>query len=167
MRGRPARAASRASSGASSRWTATTAGTASSAPTTCSCTGIAEHAAPTASAAARAAYERGETDEFIAPTRVGEEGAIRPGDSVIAFNFRPDRMRELSRALAEPACPEIDRRGAPPVARYTTLTEYGGTLGDHPVIFRPHAPDGDAAARHRRRAAGASCTSPRPRSTRT
>ena len=102
--------------------------------------GIADHAAPNASAAAHTAYGRGETDEFIAPTRVGEEGAIRPGDSVLAFNFRPDRMRELSRALAEPVCPEIDRRGAPPVSRYTTLTEYGGTLGDYPVIFRPMRP---------------------------
>jgi 2,3-bisphosphoglycerate-independent phosphoglycerate mutase len=103
--------------------------------------GIADHAAPNAGAAAHDAYARGETDEFIAPTRIGEqEGAIRPGDSVIAFNFRPDRMRELSRALVEPVCPEIDRRGVAPVARYTTLTEYGGTLGDNPVIFRPMRP---------------------------
>ncbi len=102
--------------------------------------GIAEHTAPTAAAAAGAAYARGETDEFVAPTRVGADGAIDPGDSVIAFNFRPDRMREISRALAEPTCPEIDRRGAAPVARYTTLTEYGGALGDYPVIFRPTRP---------------------------
>ena len=102
--------------------------------------GLAEHEAPIASAATYAAYERGETDEFVAPTRVGAEGVIRPGDSVIAFNFRSDRMRELSCALAEPACPGIDRRGAPPIMRYTTLTEYGGTLGDYPVIFRPMRP---------------------------
>ena len=102
--------------------------------------GIADHTAPTASAAAAAAYARGETDEFITPTRVGEEGLIRAGDSVIAFNFRPDRMREISCALAEPICPDIERRGAPPVTRYTTLTEYGGTLGDYPVIFRPMRP---------------------------
>jgi len=102
--------------------------------------GIAAHVAPYAAAAAQAAYERDETDEFISPTRVGEEGLIRSGDSVIAFNFRPDRMREISCALAEPICPDIDRRGAAPVARYTTLTEYGGTLGDYPVIFRPMRP---------------------------
>ncbi len=52
--------------------------------------------------AVRAAYERGETDEFVEPTRVGADIAIRPGDSVIAFNFRPDRMRQITRALAEP-----------------------------------------------------------------
>jgi 2,3-bisphosphoglycerate-independent phosphoglycerate mutase len=102
--------------------------------------GIADHAAPTGRAAVLAAYERDETDEFVSPTRVGEEGTIRPGDSVIAFNFRPDRMREISCALAEPRCPDIDRRGAGPVARYTTLTEYGGEHADRPVAFRPARP---------------------------
>ncbi len=102
--------------------------------------GIAEHAAPSGRAAVLAAYERGETDEFVGATRVGAEGAIRPGDSVVAFNFRPDRMRELSSALADPACPGIDRRGAPPVERYTTLTDYGGDHADRPVAFRPARP---------------------------
>ena len=61
--------------------------------------------------APRDAYERGETDEFIKPVQVGEEARIRPGDSVFAFNFRPDRMREITRALAEPGFSEIDRGG--------------------------------------------------------
>jgi 2,3-bisphosphoglycerate-independent phosphoglycerate mutase len=102
--------------------------------------GIAEHAAPTGADAVRAAHARGETDEFVAPTAVGEEGAIRPGDSVITFNFRPDRMREMSAALAAPECPQIDRRGAPPVARYTTLTDYGGMASAHPIAFVSQRP---------------------------
>jgi 2,3-bisphosphoglycerate-independent phosphoglycerate mutase len=61
----------------------------------------APHHAASGEEAVRAAYERGETDEFIAPTRVGEDTAIGPTDSAIAFNFRPDRMRQLTRALAE------------------------------------------------------------------
>jgi 2,3-bisphosphoglycerate-independent phosphoglycerate mutase len=97
--------------------------------------GEAPHAAPTGAAAVFGAYERGETDEFVEPTRVGQEGAIRPGDSVITLNFRPDRMRELSCALAAPQCPEIDRHGAGPVKRYTTLTDYGGMVRDHPIAF--------------------------------
>ena len=64
------------------------------------------------SEAAREAYERDETDEFITPVLVGEEARIRPGDSVFAFNFRPDRMREITRALADPEFSEIDRGGA-------------------------------------------------------
>jgi 2,3-bisphosphoglycerate-independent phosphoglycerate mutase len=97
--------------------------------------GLAEHAASTAVDAVRAAYARGETDEFVAATKVGEEGAIRPQDSVITFNFRPDRMRELSCALAAPECPQVDRHGAGPVRRYTTLTDYGGMVRDHPIAF--------------------------------
>ena len=63
--------------------------------------GTAEHHAETAVQAMRDAYARGETDEFVTPTAIGAEARIRPGDSVIAFNFRPDRMRELTRALAD------------------------------------------------------------------
>jgi 2,3-bisphosphoglycerate-independent phosphoglycerate mutase len=92
-------------------------------------------------AAARAAYERGVTDEFIEPTVVGEAGAstIRAGDSVIAFNFRPDRMRELTRALCEPGFSEIDRGGAAPVTRYATMTEYEEGW-PYPVAFAPAHP---------------------------
>ncbi len=88
--------------------------------------GRAPHAAATAADAARAAYARGETDEFIAPTIVGEPAPIRPGDSVICFNFRPDRMRQLTRALALAEELPLKRGGAPPVPadHYATLTEY-------------------------------------------
>ncbi len=102
--------------------------------------GLAEHGAPTAPDAVRAAYARGETDEFVGATRVGAEGAIRAGDSVIAFNFRPDRMRELTAALAAPECPGIDRRGSAPVAQYTTLTDYGEMPVEHPVAFVSQRP---------------------------
>ena len=86
------------------------------------------------------AYERGETDEFITPTLVGEsEARIRPGDSVFAFNFRPDRMREITRALAEPAFADVDRGGAPVVERYATMTEYEEGW-PYPVAFPPAHP---------------------------
>lgn len=102
--------------------------------------GAAEHRAASGEAAARAAYARGETDEFIRPVLVGEaEARIRPADSVIAFNFRPDRMRELTRALADPGFGEIDRRGAPVVERYVTMTEYEEGW-PYPVAFPPERP---------------------------
>ncbi len=63
--------------------------------------GRAPHHVPVAPAAARDAYAREETDEFITATTVGEEARIRSGDSVIGFNFRPDRMREITLALAD------------------------------------------------------------------
>jgi 2,3-bisphosphoglycerate-independent phosphoglycerate mutase len=100
----------------------------------------AENAAPVASAGVKAAYGREETDEFIRPILVGgEDSRIRSGDSVIAFNFRPDRMREITRALAEPGFDEVDRRGAQPLKRYATMTEYEEGW-PYPVAFPPEHP---------------------------
>ena len=102
--------------------------------------GEAEHESESAEAGIRAAYERGETDEFIRPTLVGEEGRIRSGDSVVYFNFRPDRARQLSRALGEgDGFDEFDR-GERPEVRLTTLTEYQEGW-DYPVAFPPARPE--------------------------
>jgi 2,3-bisphosphoglycerate-independent phosphoglycerate mutase len=113
--------------------------------------------------AVRDAYERGETDEFIEPTLVGEQARIRAGDSVVCFNFRPDRMRQIVRALAEPGfgtpggegellgrpdglgdtreLPGWEGRGgADPVARLTTLTEYEEGW-PYPVAFVADRPE--------------------------
>jgi 2,3-bisphosphoglycerate-independent phosphoglycerate mutase len=113
----------------------------------------APHSAAGGEEAVRAAYERGETDEFVEPTLVGAEAAIRPGDGVIAFNFRPDRMRQITRALAEPRFGHggeelpgwTGRGGAEPVARYTTLTEYEEDWS-YPVAFVPERPATTLAA---------------------
>ena len=102
--------------------------------------GRGEHRADSAEAAAREAYERGETDEFITATTVGEEACIRPGDAVLGFNFRPDRMRQITRALAEDGFDEVDRGGAPVVERYATLAEYDEDW-DFPVVFPPARPE--------------------------
>jgi 2,3-bisphosphoglycerate-independent phosphoglycerate mutase len=102
--------------------------------------GRAEHHADSAIEAVRAAYERDETDEFIEPTTVGEEACIRPGDSVIAFNFRPDRMREITRALAEPGFDEVDRGGVEVIERFATLTQYEEDWS-YPVAFPPARPE--------------------------
>jgi 2,3-bisphosphoglycerate-independent phosphoglycerate mutase len=101
--------------------------------------GRAPHSASSGEEAVAAAYERGETDEFVEPTFVGGDARIRPGDSVIAFNFRPDRMRELTRALAEREFVEFDRDGGEPIRRYTTLTEYEEGW-PYPVAFPPERP---------------------------
>ena len=102
--------------------------------------GRAEHRAATGAQAARDAYERDETDEFITPVVVGDsEAYIRPGDSVVAFNFRPDRMREITRALADPGFDEIDRGGAQPVERYACMTQFEEDF-PYPVAFAPDHP---------------------------
>ena len=102
--------------------------------------GRGEHEAPSGVAAVEAAYARGETDEFITPTVVGPDAAIRPGDSVLTFNFRPDRMRQLVRALADPDLVEIARGGAGPVERVACLTEYDADWS-YAVAFAPARPE--------------------------
>ncbi len=113
--------------------------------------------------AVRAAYERGETDEFIKPTLVGEEAKIRDGDSVVFFNFRPDRAREMTRALGEEDFSEFDRGEAPKVA-LTTLTQLPGGL-ELPGGLPACAPGRDARVGRWPSGASASFTWPRPRST--
>jgi 2,3-bisphosphoglycerate-independent phosphoglycerate mutase len=100
--------------------------------------------ADTGEAAVRAAYERGETDEFIKPTLVGEEGRIRDGDGVLFFNFRPDRARQLTRALAEPGFAEFDTAERPGI-EFATLTQYHEDW-DYPVAFAPERPATTLAA---------------------
>jgi 2,3-bisphosphoglycerate-independent phosphoglycerate mutase len=101
--------------------------------------GRAQHEAVSGTEAVRGAYGREETDEFIKPVRVGEEAQIRPGDSVLGLNFRPDRMREITRALADPSFDEIERGGAETVKRYATMTEYEEGW-PYPVAFPPSRP---------------------------
>jgi len=108
--------------------------------------GRASHHADSGEQAVQDAYRRGETDEFIEPTLVGAEATIRPADSVIAFNFRPDRMRQITRALAASSVAsssqgegEVDRGGVPAIARYTTLTRYEEDW-PYPVVFSPEHP---------------------------
>jgi 2,3-bisphosphoglycerate-independent phosphoglycerate mutase len=95
--------------------------------------------ADSAEAAVKTAYGRGETDEFIQPTVIGEPAPVRAGDSVLTFNFRPDRMRQLVRALGEPDFSEFDRRGFPAVT-LTTMTRYQEEW-DYPVLFEEARPE--------------------------
>ena len=100
--------------------------------------------AASGAAAVRASYERGDTDEFVKPTLVGDGGPVRDGDSVVFFNFRPDRARQLARALGEPDFAEFDR-GPAPAVRLTTLTEYQEEW-EYPVAFPPERPATTLAA---------------------
>ena len=66
--------------------------------------------APSAEAAIAAAYERGESDEFVRPTVIdGVDGGVRSGESIIHVNFRADRARQLTHALADRAFSAFDR----------------------------------------------------------
>ena len=102
--------------------------------------GTGERHADSGAEAARMAYAAGETDEFIRPTVVGSgDSRIRAGDSVVAFNFRPDRMREITQALCDPDFDGFDRADAPLVDRYVTMTSYAAEW-TYPVAFAPDRP---------------------------
>ncbi len=94
--------------------------------------------------AIRRAYGRDETDEFIQPTSIGDPAPVRPRDSVLAFNFRPDRMRQLVAALGEPGFSEFDR-GVAPEIKLTTMTVYQEHWS-YPVAFSPARPETTIAA---------------------
>jgi len=80
--------------------------------------------AATAADAINSAYARGESDEFIRPTVVDGYAGMGDGDAVIHLNFRADRARQLTRALALDAFDGFDRGRRPTDLAVTTLTEY-------------------------------------------
>jgi 2,3-bisphosphoglycerate-independent phosphoglycerate mutase len=87
------------------------------------------------------AYAAGETDEFIHPRVVtGEDGhptgLLQNGDGVIFFNFRADRARQLTRALADPEFSGFNRGPAAPEVDVATMMQYDETL-PFPVAFPP------------------------------
>jgi len=89
--------------------------------------------------AIRKAYESGKTDEFMLPVVVTENGKpvapMKDGDTVICFNYRSDRMRQIVRALIDPGFDGFDVSPRPKLA-VTTLTNYDKTF-DVPVAFAP------------------------------
>ncbi len=97
-------------------------------------------AASSGEAAVRAAYERDETDEFVHPTLVGEDARVRDGDAVLMMNFRPDRARQLTRALGVEDLSELDRGDGRPQVELATLTEYHEGW-PYPVAFAPEPPE--------------------------
>ena len=95
--------------------------------------------AESAEDAVQEAYGRGETDEFIQPTVIVENGEpvgqVRDGDSVVFFNFRADRARQLTRAFTEDAFTDFPRP-KPPKLDFVTFTEYKAEFG-LPAAFPP------------------------------
>jgi len=86
----------------------------------------------------QASYDREETDEFVKPTVTVEEGkpvaTIQDGDSVVFFNFRPDRAREISRAFCDDDFKGFDR-GARKDITYVCFSDYDPTIPNKEVAF--------------------------------
>ena len=87
--------------------------------------------------ALQAAYARGETDEFVKASLVGEPVPMRDGDVVVFMNFRADRARQLTLALTDPAFDGFKRERIPQLGYYCTLTRYGDDFSHLPAAFPP------------------------------
>jgi 2,3-bisphosphoglycerate-independent phosphoglycerate mutase len=100
--------------------------------------GVGERATSCADAVS-ASYDRGVTDEFVEPVVMvdGDKpvGLVEDGDSVLFFNFRADRAREITSALTHEQFDGFER-GVFPQLTYTCMTQYDATF-DLPVVFEP------------------------------
>ena len=93
--------------------------------------------AATAHEAVEASYKAGKTDEFVEPVVIDSDGAIRENDSVIFFNFRPDRAREITRAIVDPEFNGFERKKGFFPTCFVTMTQYDATMPNVSVAFKP------------------------------
>ena len=84
-----------------------------------------------------ASYEAGVTDEFVEPMVVESVDAkITSGDGIIFFNFRPDRARQITRALNDAEFPHFERPASALPVNFVCMTQYDATI-DAPVAYPP------------------------------
>ncbi|MCF6751631.1 2,3-bisphosphoglycerate-independent phosphoglycerate mutase [Pseudomonas stutzeri] len=100
--------------------------------------GVAEYRATSAVDGLNAAYARGESDEFVKATAIGEAVRVEDGDAVVFMNFRADRARELTRTFVEPDFKEFQRTRVPQLAGFVMLTQYAASI-PAPAAFAPEA----------------------------
>ena len=92
-----------------------------------------------AAAAMQASYDEGVTDEFVVPAVISGTERIQPGDSVIFFNFRPDRAREITRTLVDDEFTGFERKNGRFPLHFVCMTQYDVTMPNVDVAFRPEA----------------------------
>ncbi|WP_417617646.1 2,3-bisphosphoglycerate-independent phosphoglycerate mutase [Oceanisphaera sp.] len=90
--------------------------------------GKAEHTAVNGASGLQAAYDRGENDEFLAATTLGEPVSMQDGDAVIFMNYRADRARELTRSFVQEDFDGFVRSARPALSHFVMLTEYAADI---------------------------------------
>ena len=86
-------------------------------------------------------YAEGVTDEFVLPAVTCEGGRVSEGDSLIFFNFRPDRAREITRTFVDDAFDGFVRRNGRFALNYVCFTQYDVTMPNVTVAFKPQSLD--------------------------
>ena len=84
-------------------------------------------------------YAEGVTDEFVVPVVVDSKGVIKANDSVIFFNFRPDRAREITRTFVDPEFSGFERKNGMFPLTYVCFTQYDATMPNVLVAFKPQS----------------------------
>lgn len=82
-------------------------------------------------------YANGVTDEFIVPTVVDKNGAIKSGDSIVFFNFRPDRARQITRTFVDEKFDGFERKNGFFPVKFVCMTQYDETMPNVAVAFPP------------------------------
>lgn len=90
-----------------------------------------------ADSAMASSYAAGTMDEFVEPVVIGDYGGVNAGDSIIFYNFRADRARQISRAITEPDFDCFERVGGYKPVTYVGMTQYDVTLKNILTAFPP------------------------------
>lgn len=100
----------------------------------------ADHEYDDAVQALEQAYARGETDEFVEPTLIDDNGVICDNDGVVFVNFRADRARELSYAFVRDGFDGFERKSAPELSTFVTMTKYSDDLENNAKVSIAYKP---------------------------
>lgn len=100
--------------------------------------GIGEHSACPVGAVAKS-YENNVTDEFVLPTVIDGTKRIGANDSIVFFNFRPDRAREITRCFVDPDFNGFERKNGLFPLTYVCMTQYDATMPNVEVAFKPQS----------------------------
>ena len=87
--------------------------------------------------AVKNSYKEDVTDEFVVPAVVKGGAKIQPNDSVIFYNFRPDRAREITRTLVDPDFNGFERKNGFFPVNFICMTQYDATMPNVDVAFKP------------------------------
>jgi 2,3-bisphosphoglycerate-independent phosphoglycerate mutase len=89
--------------------------------------------------AVQASYDNDVTDEFVLPTVIEGGDTIKANDSVVFFNFRPDRAREITRTLVDEGFDGFERKNGFFPLTYICMTQYDATMPNVDVAFKPQS----------------------------
>ena len=82
-------------------------------------------------------YANGVTDEFMLPTVIDKDGMIKENDSVVFFNFRPDRARQITRAFVDPEFKGFERKKGYFPVTFVCMAQYDATMPNVLVAYPP------------------------------